>query len=228
MRYIISFLALIMFLFLGNIIAYVMSEDYRFFLKKIKYNEQIVYDENPVDDNERYQLVERENQEGDIEVGVEKIDEDVFFLTPNNTEQDKQNKNDELRELLSSEQKVLDAFKVKFVLRELENIDNPLFALTGEYPDKYREYANAHMSLYMFPTKSYTEVKDIFQVLRYELPISLNEVNNFGQASAYINIESELSDSFVRIIFEYENMAFWLKIKKDSYNRAKDVLGQLG
>jgi len=40
-----------MLLLIGNIIAYSASEEYRFFLKKLKYSEDVVYeDENKVDD----------------------------------------------------------------------------------------------------------------------------------------------------------------------------------
>lgn len=83
---------------------------------------------------------------------------------------------------------MLDVLRERFVLREQESIEAPLFGITQEYPDVYREYVNTHMSLYIFPTKTYKELKEIFEVLRYDLPISLNEVNNFAQASTYINM----------------------------------------
>jgi len=60
----------------------------------------------------------------------------------------------------------------------------------------------------MFPSKSYKEVLKIFEVLRFELPIELNKVDNFGSASFYINMKEGHEDDSIRIVFEYENLAF--------------------
>jgi hypothetical protein len=122
-----------------------------------------------------------------------------------------------------AEQEVLSRFQNNYVLTPVDIPWNELFSLTSEFPDAYREYINSHFSLYMFPTRSYKEVKKIFEVLRYEILIDINEVNNFWSSSFYINMQ-EWDDNSIRIVFEYENLAFWLKIKKDSYNRVKEIL----
>jgi len=83
------------------------------------------------------------------------------------------------------------------------------------------------MSLYMFSTKSYSDVKKIFTLLAPDSPFSMNQVDNFWSASLYLNLEDTSDDGEVRILFEYENMAFWLKIKKDRYNIAKNILESL-
>lgn len=85
MRYIISLLTCVMLLFIGNIIAYLTSEDYRFFLKKIKYSDDIVYDQKTVDDTERYHLVEGENIVEKKAITLDPQEDDVFFLTPKET-----------------------------------------------------------------------------------------------------------------------------------------------
>jgi hypothetical protein len=113
-----------------------------------------------------------------------------------------------------------------FVLREISEWET-LFWITDEYPDDYRQYSNAHMSLYMFSSKRYSSVKNIFEVLSFELPIELNEANNIWEASFFINMPGSFDDGLVRIVFEHQNYAFWLKIKKDNYNRTKDALKQL-
>lgn len=59
MRNILRFLVFLLFLLLANIIAYVVSEDYRFFLKKLKYREEVVYDTNQkVDDSNRINITD--------------------------------------------------------------------------------------------------------------------------------------------------------------------------
>jgi hypothetical protein len=62
--------------------------------------------------------------------------------------------------------------------------------------------------LYIFPTKSYEEVKSIFQVLTYELPYTLNQTNNFGTSSFYINLDEGYEDDNIRIVLEYKKRAF--------------------
>jgi hypothetical protein len=54
-----------------------------------------------------------------------------------------------------------------------------LFDLTDEYPDNYFEYYSRDLTVYLFPTKNYKDLYNIFDVLSKELPFSLKEVNNF-------------------------------------------------
>ncbi|MDR3150867.1 MAG: hypothetical protein LBU14_04670 [Candidatus Peribacteria bacterium] len=58
-------------------------------------------------------------------------------------------------------------------------INTTLFDITTEYPDNYLEYYSKELTLYFFPTKKYSEVYDIFDTLRHELPFTINETNNF-------------------------------------------------
>lgn len=44
MRTTVLFLVIIMFMLMCNIVVYMFNEDYRFFLKKLKHQEEIVYD----------------------------------------------------------------------------------------------------------------------------------------------------------------------------------------
>ncbi|MDP2396498.1 MAG: hypothetical protein Q8S84_07630 [bacterium] len=59
------------------------------------------------------------------------------------------------------------------------HVNSYLFDITDEYPDNYYEYYSKDLTLYLFPTKTYKEVFDIFSVLSTELPFKINEVNNF-------------------------------------------------
>jgi hypothetical protein len=57
MRRLIVFLVFLVFLFLVNVTFYFLSEDYEFFLKKIKNDDEIVYmDDMIIDDSIRNQL----------------------------------------------------------------------------------------------------------------------------------------------------------------------------
>lgn len=130
-------------------------------------------------------------------------------------------------ELSKEEEFVINLFKIY----KLENLRNhsSLFDLTTEYPDPYLEYYNSdnELTLYIFQTKTYSDVLNIFDVISYNLPFKIKKVNNFWESSFYINMDSELVDDYVRFVFSYKNKVFWLKIKKDSYNDVKEVLKKL-
>ncbi len=226
MRPLLFILIFLMLIISWNIGAYVISEDYRFFLKKLKYQQEIVYEqENVIDDNERVIIID--DPESDPE-DAEKIivnREGLTFLEALGNRQ-KQELEQEEKKNTQAEDELLDEFRQSFILSKVEEPDL-LFGITGEYPDEYKEYANKHISLYMFPTKDYREVYNIFKVLSYELPYEINVVDNFWDASFYINMKELFSDNYVRIVFQYQNTAFWLKIKKDNYNRTKEILDNL-
>lgn len=197
----------------------------------MKYTQDVVYSDEPVDDTKRYDFTSQNSLAGwEPVVWVEKIQEPGTFLdilswdTSNILLWDTR----ELWVLLSSEIKVLEAFEESFILQEEEFDDSMLlYGIIDEYPDLYHHYKNSHMSLYMFSTKSYSDVKKIFTLLAPDSPFSMNQVDNFWSASLYLNLEDTSDDGEVRILFEYENMAFWLKIKKDRYNIAKNILESL-
>lgn len=229
MRTVTLLLVLLIITLLGNIIAYSVSEDYRFFVKKIKYSDDLVYElDNVVDDTQRVVLLE--DSSGDdvvvVDDDITNISEGFTFLDALWIQQAEDITVEELPELLEVEQEILNLIKEKFVLSQSDQTIS-LFDITTEYPDPYHEYANKHLSFYIFPTKTYGEVYNIFEVLRYELPYSLNKTNNFGSSSFYINLEWAYDDQKVRIVFEHESRAFWLKIKKDSYNTVKQILDEL-
>ena len=59
MRNTIRFLVILMIILICNIIGYLVSEDYRFFLKKIKYRNEVVYDTSlKVDDADRVSILD--------------------------------------------------------------------------------------------------------------------------------------------------------------------------
>lgn len=124
-------------------------------------------------------------------------------------------------------QTVLDLFAT-YKLVKLSS-HSSLFDLTTEYPDPYLEYYSTSkwVTLYIFTSKNYTDVLNIFEVISYNLPFKTKKVNNFWDKSFFINIDQSLDDEYTRFVFSYKNKVFWLKIKKDSYNEIKDILNKL-
>ena len=125
--------------------------------------------------------------------------------------------------------KIEEEFLNKFTgykLKELE-LHPRLFDLTSEYPDNYFEYYSEYLTLYFFGNKPYNEIRDVFEVLTYELPFTLNEVNNFWEKSFYINLDENFEDWVVRLVLLYKNRTFWLKLKKEVYDHVKGKIDGL-
>lgn len=211
MRKIIIFILFIISVFVINAAFYFISDDYRFFLKKIKNGDDIVYEVNkPVNDN-----FSIENPDSTTVVESNTIDSLSFFPLAEKKEESKVI-------LWKNYQNILSLFS-KYDLKKIE-LNSNLFDLTNEYPDDYFEYYSKDLTLYFFPTKKYNEVYDIFHVLKFELPIELNKVNNFWEGSFYINLEKDIQDRFIRLVIVENGVVFGLKIKKDIYNEVKTTL----
>jgi len=190
-----------------NLIFYGFNEDYRFFVKKLKYSWEVV------EINDAKTISDTDNFE-DSEIATVKPEVITVPDTPET----------QLLTLWDNEKKILS----KFFSYELERvlIYQSLFDLTSEYPDDYFEYIgiDGDIVLYMFPTREYDQILEVFDVISYDLPFEINAVNNFWEASFYINVDEEFSDDFVRLVIKSVNGVFWLKIKKDLYNDTKEIL----
>ena len=218
MRRLIVFLVFLVFLFLVNVTFYFLSEDYEFFLKKIKNDDEIVYmDDIVIDDTIRNQLNDSNIAVVEYESVNEKIEDEKETTTFISQEPEKI--------LWKNYQKLLDLF-AKFSLKPIE-LTNNLFDLTQEYPDEYYEYYSKDLTLYFFDTKTYNEVYDVFEVLAYDLPFTTNKVDNFWNSSFYINLNDDIKDNYIRLVINYKWVVFGLKIKKSEYNTIKESLLQL-
>ena len=223
MRGLVWFLIFLMILLVGNIILFASSEEYRFFLKKIKYAEEPVYSEDVLINDDVQDSMSSENIIWWELWNIEDTWENLTFLDTLVWAWDSQD--DNLPEMTEIEKEFVQAFQT-FDLKKLETHTN-IFGITTEYPDAYHEWYSAGVSVYVLSTKSYTEVKNIFEALAFDLPYTLNVVNNFWTQSFFINLDAWYTDDFVRIVLEHENTAFWLKIRKDRYNESKGILDQL-
>ena len=224
----------ILILFLLNITLYSQSENYRFFVKKIKNKDQVVYTGNDnisdVDKNEEViktdltvkPVIEQTPEEKEIL-------EQATLISRNSentvTTSDNIPSNISTTQVVLGKnyQDILNKFW-EYNLGKLELRSN-LFDVTNEYPDEYYEYYSRDLILYIFPTKTYSEMLDIFKV-QPELPIEINQVNNFGDNSFFINLVPK-DENHVRLVVSHKSSLFWLKIKKDEYTKVKQILNNL-
>ncbi len=225
MRNTIIFLLWLMFLLFCNIFAYIVSEDYRFFLKKIKYQEEIVYDAGlEVNDNNKVKIIDSSKEQVLNNNEIQSTGTGFNFLSELSGVW--KILEPELPALTDTQTSFLQSFQ-SFDLKELDT-NAALFDVTTEYPDPYYTFYAPELTLYIFPTKNYNQIKKIFEVQTFELPYTLNEANALVSPSFFINLDTSVDDGDVRIVGEYENIAFWLKIRKDSYNTVKEIFSQWG
>lgn len=130
-----------------------------------------------------------------------------------------------IAQLTVVEKDVLDIFFENdyWLYKILEKDD--LLDIAWEYPDEYLQYGREWLDVYMLTTREFEEVSSIFSVLEYEMPFSINSVNNFWTQSFFINLER--TDDKIRFIFEYREKVFWIKVRNASYERVKWILEKL-
>ena len=238
-------MSLILVWFILNIFFYLLSDNYRYFLQSLKYDDVRDY---KINDEFKIEILDLKKDE------VKPVKDNLFsWLSDNFWEETKKiepeitikNSNDEIAvekkedyeeleeksefintreeiKLTNIENNILQSFK-SYDLKQVD-LHPRLFDLTWEYPDKYFEYYTKDINLYFFWNKSYSDLVDIFTVLTYELPFSVNEVNNFWNKSFYINLDDLFEDEYIRIVLEKSNKTFWLKIKKQLYEQIKNDL----
>lgn len=243
--------------FILNIFLYLISSNYRYFLQSLKYEdfkEYNVSDEFKISikdlelNNE--ENLEKTNKDNIFawlssnfwdevkEIDVKLKDKDdingIKDFDKNKIDNKEDLKWNEKVEYLSSREEIKLTNIEKTILEKFEKYDlkevdlHPrLFDLTWEYPDKYYEYYGKDINLYFFWNKLYSDLVDIFEVLTYELPFSINEVNNFWTKSFYINLNDWFDDWYVRVVIEKSNRLFWIKVKKELYSEMKDKLAQI-
>jgi len=244
MRRLIVFIIFLIIIFVINLIFYFLSDDYRFFLRKVKDPEQIVYlEEKTIDDeikvennyddeikveNNYDDEIKEEEIEDDIEIiELSKLNEKIFELKDDTWVMTLRNE----VTLWKNYTDIIELFSI-YKLKKLEMNSN-LFDITNEYPDNYFEYYWEDLTLYLFPTKTYIDLLDIFSILDDDLPFSLyinwlNEWDNvFWEDSFYINLNEEIKDRFVRLVISHKWVVFWLKIKQTEYGLVKDKLKEL-
>lgn len=196
-------------MFFLNITFYYISNDYRNFIENLKYSEKNLENEFEYNPNSW----ETKNNLEKKEIDIEKEEKEKI----------KEEKIERKTVLWKNYKIILDKFEKNYLLKKIE-VNSLLFELTDEYPDHYFEYYSKNLVLYFFPTKRYWEIYDIFDYLKNNSPYKINEANNFWDKSFYINLNEEIKDDYIRIVVSKNGINFWLKIKKDEYNKVKEIL----
>ena len=229
--------------FILNIFFYLLSDNYRYFMQSMKYDNN----DYKIDDKFKIEIPDIEEEKNDSKDNIfswlnenfwtknqKKIDNIKFVVEKKSTNKNRvlikkveENKVEfvnhrEKIKLTNIENNILKKFK-KYNIKKVE-LHPRLFDLTWEYPDEYFEYYSPQINLYFFWNKSYVDLRDIFEVLTYELPFKIKEIDNFWAKSFYINLDWLFKDDYIRIVIKKSNRTFWLKIKKELYNKIKNNL----
>lgn len=247
----IKILFFVVFIFLLNVLLFFFNKDYKFFIKKLKNPWNNIYvDEKDINDNlsfsdsiieEKYidiisdkrnkLLLEKEKNkvknilkndiDKEININTRKVELEEKLK---NIIKEEENKKEIKQEIYLWKQylNILDLFK-KYDTYKIK-IHTSLFDLTNEYPNKYFEFYSDEVTIYFFPIGSYKEMYEIFDVLTYDLPFSIKEVDNFWDKSFYINLDEEVSDNNIRFIISNKWILFWVKVQNDEYNNIKKIL----
>ncbi len=199
---------------------YFLSEDYKKFIKQLKtwdkdiqqtstFPEDIaVLPQSETDD------LNEDNMQDSTDISQNQPNAEETFIS-----------NDSKKVLGKNYQVILWGF-ARYNFEEIELTTN-LFDITNEYPDEYYEFYSKDLTLYFFDTKTYNEVKDIFEVLSYDVSFDINEVNNFANSSFYINLNEDIQDNYIRIVMNYKWVVVGLKIKSEEYTQVKNILESL-
>lgn len=237
-----NFLYIVFFLiasFILNIFIYYISSDYRDFLRNIKgveseistwtilVNTDLKVDIKNVWTSENDDREKINNKKEDFQEYIMDSSSIDNTWNINNNDSSKVEYISVLEELKITkvEEDFLSKFR-EYSLKEVE-LHPRLFDLTSEYPNDYFEYYSEYLTVYFFGNKPYWEIKDIFDILTYELPFIVNEVNNFWEKSFYINLKEDFQDNVVRIVLLHKNRTIWIKVKQDFYSHIKEKLTSL-
>lgn len=220
MRFIIQVLISLILIFVLNIVFYFVSDDYRDFLKNIKYNSWTTWQEDI--DVDIWMIKNEDIINQSFQKSWVTTDQTEIIFHPKEIWEEK--KQTEVI-LWRNYKKILDVFD-SFHLKELE-INTSLFDITDEYPDPYYEFYSKQLTLYMFQSKTYDEVFDILEYLSRHSRFSLNWINNFWDKSFYINLDDVIKDNFIRIVIVKNGILFGIKVHSDSYDEVKKILQAL-
>lgn len=246
MKILINILILFFILFFVNILLYSTNIEYKNFIKNLKtdpessllddeYNLEDIDIENK--DNEINKAIDENNLEIDSISNVENtwsliidsdenIDIDAELEILDNEEKDIEEKENNINII---EEVVTLSLLDKNVLSLFDEMNmsesdyfSSLFDITNEYPEEFIEYTSSKLDLIFFLDQEYRKIVDFFDVISFDLPFSIKEVNNFWDKSFYINLDNP--DSYVRIVYTVNNRTYWLKILKSEYNNIKTIL----
>lgn len=233
MKKIVYSIFLVCLFFLLNLTLYYYSDSYSFFLKKMKYWDDVILNDSK-NITDEYFLTDFDNNncecncENQEQISPEITKPDIPKISENLTNtsaiisQEKPQK-DYSKEINS----VISKFREFYSLEE-KTYDEyyKIFDITDEYPDIYSTFVWDNLEIYVFPEAKFQNVYDMFELLSWDNNIqkkfSVNKTNNFWKNSFFLNLNPW--DDFARMIIDDWNILFWLKLKKSYYNDIKQIL----
>lgn len=221
--YILSFLCLFVVVVVSG---YIISDDMRFFIKSLKHPWVTPYTPEKFIDDE-YKIAQCDYLS--YEQKIQSLQDEIAFLKQTKTGFSNSGslKNGTGTQssgtLLQTEKNVmLTSFSGVVFQEKLYDDFFQIFGITDEFPKKYITFLAPDIEMYSFYESSYDDVYTFFDVVSYDLPLTLNKTNTFGERSFFINLKSK--DDFVRLVIQVEKKVFGLKIKNTSYNKVKAIL----
>lgn len=211
-----SIIALVL-AFLLNIWLYFYSESYSFFLKKLKYWDELIQNESQnITDN--YSFTPQKN---------ECTCESVKYLNcQNNSDIQKENILPQINTLSWELNELFTHFDKNTLVEKKFDEYYQIFNITDEYPTEYKTFTNENFELYLFNSWKFDDLYNLFDVLSKDQNVinkfSLNKSNNFWKQSFYIN--TKIDDWYARVVVSNWKILFWLKVKKWYYNVIKPIL----
>jgi len=254
MRNIIYIFLVFVLVFFLNLLLYIYVDSYRSFIKVLKYGNDSIPNELSVDDSYNVNSIEYSRPKSEAERSLlldlwieDDTPKEVVIVNrewsniENSNASTTQNASQTVkseREVVQSSatisrelrvtavwQKIISDFNASgFEIIEKKDKDD-LLDIAREYPDDYLQYGNNSFDLYILSTRTYDEVDDIFTVLEYEMPYTLNKTDTFWDRSFFINLDRP--DEKVRFIFQYEWETYWVKVRTPNYNAVKSILNTL-
>lgn len=207
MKKIVYSIFLLSLAFLMNVWLYYYSESYSFFLKKLKYWNEIISNDS------------------------KNITDDYIAWNTNtwktcncDEKTDKKQIIEEKKDYTKDIEKILNWFQTYSLVQKPYDEYYKLFDITDEYPDTYMTYSSKDLDLFMFPWAKYEDVFNLFDLLSTDINKNflLNKVIYFWKKAFFINMKTD--DGFARVVIDDWNILFWLKFKKSSYNDVKKII----
>lgn len=226
MKKIVYFLSFLCLFVVVVVSGYIVSDDMRFFIKSLKHPWETPYIPETFIDDE-YKIVQCDYLS--YEQKIQSLQDEIAFLkqtknilSQSGTLQNGTGTQSSGTLVKQEEILILKSFSGVVFQEKLYDDFFQIFGITDEFPKKYTAYTAPDIEMYYFYESSYDDVYTFFDVVSYDLPLTLNKTNAFGERSFFINLKSK--DDFVRLVIQVEKKVFGLKIKNTSYNKVKAIL----
>ncbi len=230
MKKTVYFIAILCLLICLLVWIYFISPNVRFMFQSIKYSWTERIPSSYIDDEYNVltcNIQEYEQKIFDLEQQIQSLKAQQFSGTSQSDDIQTIDELTPIQQTTNTEhsqyiQKVLGSFEnFSFSPQEYDDFFQ-IFWITSEFFGSYLRYATQSFEIYFFVEASYEELYNFFDVVAYDLPISLNQTNSFWRRSFFINLDAP--DDFVRLVIEFEKKVFGLKIQKNYYNEIKPFL----